>query len=117
MQLRGEQAWSQIRNCRNQEGEILDDLVREDGIARITQRQSRKRKLLCLFLEKSSKDLQRSDVDVIVVARVVLSGLSEPEEWEAFACDMGNLKVPDHELGVQVVVVVSTTNFRRLILR
>ena len=34
-----EQVWSQIRNCRNEEGEILDDLVREDGIARITPEQ------------------------------------------------------------------------------
>ena len=31
-----EQVWSQIRNCLTEEGEILDDLVREDGIARIT---------------------------------------------------------------------------------
>ena len=43
---------------------------------------------------------------------MVLSGLFETEELEAFACDIGNLKVPDHELGVQVVVVVSTINFR-----
>ena len=34
-----EQVWSQIRNCRNEEGEILDVLVREDGIARITPQQ------------------------------------------------------------------------------
>ena len=31
-----EQVRSQIRNCRNEEGEIVDDLVREDGIAGIT---------------------------------------------------------------------------------
>ena len=31
-----EQVWSQIRNWYNEEGEILDDLVRKDGIARIT---------------------------------------------------------------------------------
>ena len=31
-----EQVLSQIRNCRNEEGEILNDLVREDGIAQIT---------------------------------------------------------------------------------
>ena len=31
-----EQVWSQVRNCRNEEGEILDDLVREDEIAQMT---------------------------------------------------------------------------------
>ena len=43
---------------------------------------------------------------------MVLSGLFETEELEAFAWDIGNLKVPDHALGVQVAVVVSTINFR-----
>ena len=28
-----EQVWTQIRNCHNEEDEILDDLVRKDGIA------------------------------------------------------------------------------------
>ena len=77
----------------------------------VTKRQSRKRKLLWLFLEKSSKDLQRREVDVIV-ATMVLSGLSETEEAEAFAWDLGNLEVPSHAIGVQVFVVVSTINFR-----
>ena len=34
-----EQVWSQNRNLCNEEGEILDDIVREDGIARITPEQ------------------------------------------------------------------------------
>ena len=70
---------------------------------------------MCLFLEKSSKDLQRSDVDVIaaiMVVTMVLSGLSETEEAEAFAWDLGNREVRNHVLGVQFVVVVSTINFR-----
>ena len=32
-----EQVWSQIRNCRKEEGEILNDLLREDGIARSSE--------------------------------------------------------------------------------
>ena len=59
-----EQVWSQIRICRNEGGEILDDLVRDDG-------QSQKRKLSCLFIDKSSEDLQRSDFDVIVAIMVL----------------------------------------------
>ena len=43
---------------------------------------------------------------------MVLSGLFETEEAEAFAWDLGNLEVPSHVLVVQVVVVVSTINFR-----
>ena len=42
---------------------------------------------------------------------MVLSGLFEAEEAEAFAWYLGNLEVPDHAIGVQVVVVVSTINF------
>ena len=34
--MESEQVWSQNRNLCNEEGEILDDIVREDGIARIT---------------------------------------------------------------------------------
>ena len=40
------------------------------------------------------------------------SGLSETEEAESFAWDIGNLEVRRHVLVVQVVVVVSTINFR-----
>ena len=65
---------------------------------------------MCLFLEKSSKDLQRCDYEAIV-ATMVLSGLFETEEAEAFAWDLGNLEVSSH-VTVQVVVVVSTINFR-----
>ena len=42
---------------------------------------------------------------------MVLSGLSETEEAEAFASDIGNLEVRSRVTGVQVVVV-STINFR-----
>ena len=42
---------------------------------------------------------------------MVLSGLTEMEEAEAFAWDLGNLEVHSHTLVVQVVVV-STINFR-----
>ena len=38
--------------------------------------------------------------------------LSETEEAEAFAWDIGNLEVPSGVPAVQVVVVVSTINFR-----
>ena len=66
-----EQVRSQIRNCRNEEGEILDDLIRENGIVwvtpySITKRRSRKRKLLCLFLEKSSKDVNIDSICIIL---------------------------------------------------
>ena len=64
-----------------------------------------------LFVEKSSKDLQRSDPDEIVTT-MVLSGMSETEEAEAFAWDLGNLEVRSHTRAVQVVVLVSTVNFR-----
>ena len=40
------------------------------------------------------------------------SGLSETEESEAFAWGLGNLEVPSNTFGVQVVVVLSTINFR-----
>ena len=43
---------------------------------------------------------------------MVLSGLFETEEAEAFAWDLGNLEVRIRVLVVQVVVVVSTINFR-----
>ena len=42
---------------------------------------------------------------------MVLSGLSETEEAEAFAWNLGNLEVPIRIIAVQVVVV-STINFR-----
>ena len=42
---------------------------------------------------------------------MVLSGLSETKEVEAFVWDIGNLEVRNRELVVQVVVV-STSNFR-----
>ena len=77
----------------------------------VTKRQSRKRKLLCLFLEKSSKDLQRSDYDEIA-GDMVLAGLPETEEAEALAWDLGNLEVLDCELALQFVILVSTINFR-----
>ena len=67
-------------------------------------------KLLRLFLEKNSKDLQRSDIDVIA-AVMVLSSLFETEEADAFACAVGNLEVTKRTFPVQVVVV-STINFR-----
>ena len=43
---------------------------------------------------------------------MVLSGLYETEEAEAFAWNLGNLEVPIRIIVVQVVVVVSTINFR-----
>ena len=64
-----------------------------------------------LFLEKSSKDLKRRDCDEIV-ATMVQSGLFETEEAEAFAWDIGNFEVCSGVLAIQVVVVVSTINFR-----
>ena len=42
---------------------------------------------------------------------MILCGLSETEEGEAFAWDIGNLEVRSRVLAVQVVVV-STINFR-----
>ena len=39
------------------------------------------------------------------------ASLSETEEAEALAWDLGNLEVRSHATGVQVVVVVSTINF------
>ena len=70
--------------------------------------------ILFLFLEKSSKDLQRSDYDpkVGIVYMMVLSGLSETEEAAFSAWDIGNCEVRSRVLVVQVVVVVSTINFR-----
>ena len=50
-----EQVWSQIRNCRNEDGEIVNDLVREDGTARImtdhvgTKRRGKK---FCVYFSK-----------------------------------------------------------------
>ena len=64
--LESDQTCREVRTCRNEQGEILNDLVREDGIIldqAITKRQSRKWKLLCLFLEKSSKDHHQSECD------------------------------------------------------
>ena len=43
---------------------------------------------------------------------MVRSGLSETEEAEAFAWDLGNLEVLSRVPVVQVVVVCSTINFR-----
>ena len=78
------------------------------------------RKLSCLFLRtllcslraKNSKDLQRRDFDVIAgtVVTMVRSCLSETEEVEAFAWDLGNIEVRSRVLVVQVVVV-SAINF------
>ena len=47
-----------------------------------------------------------------MAALIVLSGLSETEEAEAFAWDLGNLEARSRESAVQVSVVVSTINFR-----
>ena len=66
--------------------------------------------LLCLLHDKSSKHLQRSEGSDIV-ASMVLSGLFQTEEAEAFAWNIGNLEVRSRECVVQVVVV-STINFR-----
>ena len=66
---------------------------------------------LRLFVEKSSKDLQRIDYEVIA-ATTVLSGLSETEEATAFAWDAGNLEITKRKFVVQGVVIVSTINFR-----
>ena len=52
----------------------------------------REKEAFILFLEKSSKDLQRRDYDVIE-AKTVRSGLSETEEAETFAWDLGNLDI------------------------
>ena len=62
---------------------------------------------MCLFLEKSSKDLQRRDYDVID-AIMVLSGLFETEEAEAFAWDIGNLEVRSR---------MTTLSFKSLLFR
>ena len=43
---------------------------------------------------------------------MVRSGLFETEEAEALAWDLGNAEVLTREFVVQVVVVVSTINFR-----
>ena len=43
---------------------------------------------------------------------MILSGLFEADKAEAFAWDLGNLEVSSHPRAVQVVVVVSTINFR-----
>ena len=67
--------------------------------------------ILCLELENFSENHQRSDFDVMNVS-MVLSGLSETEEAETFAWDLGNIEVPSHGRVVQVSVVVSTINFR-----
>ena len=45
------------------------------------------------------------------MTEVVRSGLSETEESNAFAWDIGNLEVRSHEFAVQVVVTFSTINF------
>ena len=45
-----------------------------------------------LFLEKSSKDFQRSE-DKPMIAKTVLADLSETEEAKAFVWDAGNLEV------------------------
>ena len=49
-----EQFWSQIRDCRNEECEILDDRVREDGIAQITpkQRDNHGKVSFCVYFSK-----------------------------------------------------------------
>ena len=67
---------------------------------------------MCLFLEKCSKDLQRRERDDIKITAInqsimVHSGLSETEEAEAFAWDLGNREVRSRVTVVQVVVVVS----------
>ena len=67
--------------------------------------------ILSLFLVKSSKDLQRRENDVIHTI-MVLSSLSETDKPESFAWDVGNREVSGHKSIVQVVVVVSTINFR-----
>ena len=66
---------------------------------------------LSLFLEKSSKDLQRTESKAIMVT-VVLSSLSEAEEAEAFAWNAGNLEIPQLKLVVQVFVSSSRINLR-----
>ena len=43
---------------------------------------------------------------------MVLSGLSETEEAEAFAKDFGNCEVRGHVRVVQVGILASTINFR-----
>ena len=48
----------------------------------------------------------------MIIATMALSGLSETEKAEALAWDARNLEVHSHAKGVQVVVVVSTINFR-----
>ena len=66
---------------------------------------------LSLFLEKSSKDLQRTEAEGILVT-VALSSLSESEEAEAFAWNAGNLEIPQLKLVVQVFVSSSRINLR-----
>ena len=43
---------------------------------------------------------------------MVFSGLSETEEAETFAWDLENLEIRSRVLAVQVVIVVSSINFR-----
>ena len=65
----------------------------------------------------SRKGFQRSltkceEIGVFAPTVMVLSGLFETEEAEAFARDIGNLEVRSRRLVVQVSVVVSTIEFR-----
>ena len=62
-----------------------------------------------LCLNQRSKDLKRGEEEV-VVATMVLFGLSETEKPEACAWNVRNLEVHSHGFVVQVVVV-STVNF------
>ena len=72
----------------------LNDLPREDGSSDhdVAGKEAFERDL-SLFLEKSSRDLQHRECEVIT-ARMVLSGLSETEE--ALAWDVRNLGVDIH---------------------
>ena len=66
---------------------------------------------LSLFLAKSSKELQRTE-DEEMMATMVLSSLSETQEAEAFAWNIGNPEVRSRVRVFQIAVVLSTINLR-----
>ena len=100
-----EQVSSQIRNCRNAEGEILGELTREGVIARITSYQSdnRGKGSFCVyFSNRVPKISSEQDCDDIGGSP---DAISETKEAEASAWNLGSLEVRSHTRVVQVVIV------------
>ena len=73
-------------------------------------KQLNKEKSLWLFLEKGSEDLKRLEIER-KIALMVRSSLSEANEPETFAWNLGNLEVRNRVFGVQVVVILLKGNF------